>query len=586
MKKKNIINSLYFLYKNIDFKRRVQLLIIIILNIINGTTEFITLASASLFLESLSNPVLVKSKLYSISKIFINFDSNIVSLTTSIFILFIILSTLLRIFNLWISMKFRISLLVYIEEKIFKNIIYQELDYHIDTSSTNIINDLTKNIDKANFFIENLLSLITSFILSISLVIGLLNLSYLITILSVFSLSILYILIGIATNEKIKFYGKNEIKSSKDFLQVIQESLGAIKDIILSRKQNFFLKRYKNASYISRRYQGLSGYITTFPRYLFEGIGLVVLGLSGYIVYTLRGSDIIPLLGTFALGSQKLLPSMQTIYRSWQLLYFYDEGLNRTLDLMKLRTFFIKGITDSSISFKNEIKIKNLSYKYSNSDSYSLNNINISIKKGEHIGIMGITGSGKTTFINILMGLLNPSNGEVLIDGINLFDKKNISFLYAWRKKINHVPQKVFLINSNLVKNIALGIPENKIDMKKIKFSIKRACLEELLKNRSGNYYLPVGEDGIKLSGGQKQRIGIARAIYNNSEILILDESTNALDRNTEKEIINNIFDLPDKKTIINISHSKKSLSNCDKIIEFREGKIYKITHKNEISPN
>ena len=148
------------------------------------------------------------------------------------------------------------------------------------------------------------------------------------------------------------------------------------------------------------------------------------------------------------------------------------------------------------------------------------------------------------------------------------------------------MPQKVFLINSNLVKNIALGIPENKIDMKKIKFSIKRACLEELLKNRSGNYYLPVGEDGIKLSGGQKQRIGIARAIYNNSEILILDESTNALDRNTEKEIINNIFDLPDKKTIINISHSKKSLSNCDKIIEFREGKIYKITHKNEISPN
>ena len=586
MKKKNIINSLYFLYKNIDFKRRVQLLIIIILNIINGTFEFITLASASLFLESLSNPVLVKSKLDSTSKIFINFDSNIVSLTTSIFILFIILSTLLRIFNLWISMKFRISLLVYIEEKIFKNIIYQELDYHIDTSSTNIINDLTKNIDKANFFIENLLSLITSFILSISLVIGLLNLSYLITILSVFSLSILYILIGIATNEKIKFYGKNEIKSSKDFLQVIQESLGAIKDIILSRKQNFFLKRYKNASYISRRYQGLSGYITTFPRYLFEGIGLVVLGLSGYIVYTLRGSDIIPLLGTFALGSQKLLPSMQTIYRSWQLLYFYDEGLNRTLDLMKLRTFFIKGITDSSISFKNEIKIKNLSYKYSNSDSYSLNNINISIKKGEHIGIMGITGSGKTTFINILMGLLNPSNGEVLIDDINLFDKKNISFLYAWRKKINHVPQKVFLINSNLVKNIALGIPENKIDMKKIKFSIKKACLEELLKNRSGNYYLPVGEDGIKLSGGQKQRIGIARAIYNNSEILILDESTNALDRNTEKEIINNIFDLPDKKTIINISHSKKSLSNCDKIIEFREGKIYKITHKNEFSPN
>ena len=581
MKKKNIINSLYLLYKNIDFKRRFQLLVIIILNIINGIFEFITLASASLFLESLSNPTIVKNKLENIGKLFINFNSNIVSLTTFIFISFIILSTLLRIFNLWLSMKFRISLLVYIEEKIFKNIIYQELEYHINISSTNIINDLTKNIDKANFFIENLLSLITAFILSISLVIGLLNLSYLITILSVFSLSILYILIGIATNQKIKFYGKHEIRSSKDFLQVIQESLGSIKDIILSRKHNFFLKRYKDASYLSRKYQGLSGYITTFPRYLFEGIGLVVLGLSGYIVFSLRGSEIIPLLGTFALGSQKLLPSMQTIYRSWQLLYFYDEGLNRTLDLMKLSTLN-NDADNNSISFKNEIQIKNLSFRYSNSDSYALKNINILIKKGEHIGIMGITGSGKTTFINILMGLLKPTNGEVLIDGVNLFEKKNINSLYAWRKKINHIPQKVFLINSNLVNNIALGIPENQIDMNKVKFSIKKACLEELIKNRNGNYFLPVGEDGIKLSGGQKQRIGIARAIYNNLEILVLDESTNALDKNTEKEIINNIYNLPDKKTTIAISHSKESLSACDRIIEFKQGKIYKVTHKNE----
>ncbi len=586
MQNKNIINSLYFLYKNIDFKRRFQLLIIIILNIINGTFEFITLAAASLFLESLSNPTLVKNKLDGIGQTFINFNSNIVSFTTSIFILFIVLTTLLRIFNLWLGMKFRVSLLVYIEEKIFKNIIYQELDYHIDVSSTNIINDLTKNIDKANFFIENLLSLITSFILSISLVIGLLNLSYLITILSVLSLSILYIFIGIATNKKIKFYGKNEIKSSKDFLQVIQESLGSIKDIILRRKYNFFLKRYKHASYISRRYQGLSGYITTFPRYLFEGVGLVVLGLSGYIIYTLRGSDIIPVLGTFALGSQKLLPSMQTIYRSWQLLYFYDEGLNRTLDLMNLKTINNKEDHIESINFKDEIRIENLSYKYSNSDSYSLKDINITIKKGENIGIMGVTGSGKTTFINILMGLLKPSNGEVFIDGVNLFEKKNISSLYAWRKKINHVPQKVFLINSNLVNNIALGIAENKIDMNKIKLSIKKACLEELVKNRNGNYFLPVGEDGIKLSGGQKQRIGIARAIYNNLEILILDESTNALDKNTEREIINNIYNLPDKKTTITISHSKKSLTNCDKVIEFREGKIYKITDKKEFHPN
>ena len=135
-------------------------------------------------------------------------------------------------------------------------------------------------------------------------------------------LSILYIFIGIITSKKVKIYGKYELRSSQEFLQIIQESLGAIKEIILSRKQKFFLEKYNEASYISRKYQGLSGFVTTFPRYLFEGVGLIVIGLAGYIVFSNMGKDIVPLIGTFALGAQKLLPSMQTVYRSWQLLFF------------------------------------------------------------------------------------------------------------------------------------------------------------------------------------------------------------------------------------------------------------------------
>tara|TARA_Y100000589_G_C27199303_1_gene648692 strand:- start:4056 stop:5798 length:1743 start_codon:yes stop_codon:yes gene_type:complete len=577
MARTNIFNSIYYLSIYIDSKRKIQLILLIVLNIINGILEFITLSSASLFLESLTNPLLVSEKISWTENIFIFSDSDIVLKTTVIFIMFILLSTLLRIFNLWISMKFRVSLLLYLEEKIFKNIIYQELDYHINTSSTNIINDLTKNIDKASFFIENLLSLITCFILSISLVIGLLNLSSKLTILIVLSLSILYIIIGIITSNKVNIYGRYELKSTKQFLQIIQESFGAIKDIILSRKHDFFIKKYKEASYISRKYQGLSGFITTFPRYLFEGIGLIVLGLVGYIVSINLGSNIIPLIGTFALGAQKLLPSMQTVYRSWQLLYFYDEGLKKVLRLIKLKYKDIQVNSSKIIEFNKQISVKNLFYKYHNSESFALENINIDIKKGENIGIIGITGSGKTTFINLLMGLLKPSMGEILIDGVNIFEPQNLNYLYSWRKKINHVPQKIYLTNSTLINNVALGIPNSKINLNKVDFSIKKSCLEELVKQRKDNIYLAVGEDGMKLSGGQKQRIGIARAIYNDLDILILDESTNALDKDTEREIIKNIYNLPNKKTTITISHSKESLSECDKIIEFRKGKIYKI---------
>lgn len=582
MHKYNITNSIYSLYKNIDFQRRFQLLFLIIFNIINGILEFITLSSASLFLESLINPNAVIGKLKWTDTFYFYFSTNIVLKTTFIFISLIIFSTILRIFNLWISMKFRVSLLVYLEGKIFKNIINQELEYHINTSSTNVINDLTKNIDKANFFIENLLSLITCIILSISLVIGLIKLSFSITIITVLLLAFLYTLIGIITSKKVKIYGKYELKANKQFLQIIQESLGAIKEIILSRKHNFFLKKYKEASFISRKYQGLSGFVTTFPRYLFEGIGLIVIGISGYIVYSTIGKNIIPLIGTFALGAQKLLPSMQTVYRSWQLLYFYDEGLKRVLKLIKLKYEEPKNYRNNSIKFKNEIYIKNLFFKYEKSDSYCLENINLIIKKGENIGIIGITGSGKTTFINILMGLLKPSSGQLYVDGQNIFDQENPNYLYLWRKKINHVPQKIYLTNSTLVNNIALGISKPKIDFKKINSSIKKACLNDLVSQRNDDIFLLVGEDGIKLSGGQRQRIGIARAIYNNLDILILDESTNALDQNTEKKIMENLYNLPNKKTTITISHSKKTLLGCDRIIEFREGKVYKITTNKE----
>ena len=261
--KSNILNSIYFLYKNIDNKRRFQLLIIIFLNILNGLLEFTTLAAASFFLEAISNPISAGEKLRLIN--LSSSNSNSVVLTATIlFITFIILSSLLRIFNLWLSIKFRVSLLVFIEEKIFKNIIHQEFEYHINTSSTSVITDLTKNIDKTGFFIENLLSLITGFILSISLVIGLLRLSPLITIFCVLLLSSLYLIIGINTNKKVNSYSKYEIKATKEFLKNIQESVGAIKEIILSRKYYFFLKKYRENSFISRKYQGLSGYVTTF----------------------------------------------------------------------------------------------------------------------------------------------------------------------------------------------------------------------------------------------------------------------------------------------------------------------------------
>ena len=582
MKEKKILLSIISLFETLDFIRKTQIILLLLTNIFNGFLEFLTLASAGIFLESISDPEFQIQK-YSIINSFLINNKNQVIVTSFIFIFFIALSSGMRIFNLWFGMKFRISLLIYIEEKVFKNIINQNFKYHVNHSSTEIITNLTKNIDKTGFFIENLLSLITSIILSLSLIFALLRLSFFITILTVILLSFLYLLVGILTNKKVDKYSKFELIATSNFLNIIQESIGSIKEIILKSNQEYYQQRFKKESYITRKYQGLNAFITTFPKYLFEGLGIIVISLAGLITFSYKGGNIIPLLGTFALGAQKLLPSLNTIYRSWSLLFFYNRGLNKINQLLKLKYFKKENFKEfKSNIFKKDITIKNLSYSINENENI-LNNINLKISKGESIGIIGKTGSGKTTLINLLMGLLEPTEGSIYVDDKDIFNVDNKKILFKWRSLIDYIPQKIFLINSTIESNIAFCVNPQLINTKKLNTAIDQACLNDFVNSKKNQTKDFVGEDGIKISGGQKQRIGIARTIYNDLDILIMDESTSALDSFTEEKVIKNIHNKRKTKTIITIAHKLKTLINCDKIIELEKGKIKSIITNKEL---
>ena len=405
------------------------------------------------------------------------------------------------------------------------------------------------------------------------------------TIVSVIFFSSLYTILGIFINKRVDKYSKVELQASYSLTRIIQDSLNGIKEIIVSNSHSFYSDKFKLNNYNLRRYQGMTGFITTFPRYLFEGIGLFFIGISGIIIYLNinNSGNVIALLGAFALGAQKLLPTMQSSYKSWSLLYFYNKPLDRVLNLINL-TNNANTLIEGKLLFKNEIKIKNLNFSYSNDHENISNDINLTIKKGENIGIFGKTGSGKTTLINIFMGLLTPDKGNILIDDVELFDQDKKDKKRKWKNNIALVPQDVFLYDSSIIENIAFCIPKDKINLKRAINAAKISHAHEFICKTNNGYDTIIGDKGIKLSGGQKQRLGLSRAIYSDSEILILDESTSALDFNTEKSVMESIFNTKSNRnlTTITIAHRLSTLRYCDKVVELDSGEIKKVYDNKE----
>ena len=302
-----------------------------------------------------------------------------------------------------------------------------------------------------------------------------------------------------------------------------------------------------------------------------ETIGIIVLLLFSSFYFdgkVNQNINLIVSLGVFAFAANKLLPLFNTIYIAWVFMSGAESSVKDLKDLI-LRSSKKKNDFEKKIlEFKpKEIKLKNLSFNYSNNRNKVFNNLNLKIKLRKKIGIIGDTGKGKSTLVDILMGLLRPTKGNILIDDIEL-DK---SLIENWQSKLAHVPQNIFLINDTIRKNIAFGVQESDINDTKLNNVIKNACLEDFINEIKTGINTELGENGINISGGQKQRIGIARALYKSKNILIFDEATSALDYKTEERIMNNIFDNYSDITLISISHRIESLKKFDEVINLNK---------------
>ena len=580
--KKNYSNRKLILDLLIHFspKRKKQLVLLLLLVLLSAVSEILSLAAFIPFLAVLSDSqeLLKNPKIFAITNFFeLNDLNQILFFTTTIFILCILITVTIRLSSLWLSGRMAALLGSDLSCEVYRKTLYQPYIVHIQRSSSEVINTTTNQINITMAVIRNLLQFINGLIISTSLFVGMLFINWRIAISSAFIFGFAYLMLGLTANRRLSNNSQIVSKASEKQVKSLQEGLGAIRDVLMNNTQKTFTSIYEHYDKRMRKTQYESQFLTSFPRYSLEGLGLILMSLIALSlsINNDKNNEVIPILGSLALAAQRILPTLQLTYSGWASIKSNNQSVQNVINLLNQVEEIPPKIlsSDKKRNFKN-IRFSNVYYKYPSRKQNVLNNLNFTIKKGEKIGIVGVTGSGKSTLTDMMMGLLKPSIGNIYVDGIDIHKDKNSYANAFWRSKIANVPQRIFLTDNSIYENIALGERLEDIDMKRVREVSKQAQIIDLIRSLPNGFNTFVGERGIKLSVGQAQRIGIARALYKNAKIIVFDEATSSLDIETEKDVMQSILNLNKGLTIIIIAHRLSTIENCERVLRVHEGII------------
>ena len=361
-----------------------------------------------------------------------------------------------------------------------------------------------------------------------------------------------YSLLAFTVNKELRVNSYKIAYATKEQLRALQEGLGSIRDLLLDGSQPTYIDIYRNADRPQRFLEAKNNYLSSFPRFALEALGIVLLAFMGGFMILKRGSasSVIPTLGSLALGSQRLLPALQQLYGGWASVKSCNAGLLGVLNLLN-QPLPQLSTKISRFNFTGLIELRDLSFRYNTHSKLVLSNINFEIKFGQRIGFIGSTGCGKSTLADVIMGLLPPTSGNIYVDGIDINHDPDKCMINSWRASIAHVPQSIYLADTTIAENIAFGVPKHLIDWSRVYSASQQAQISPFVESMEAGYNSLIGEGGIRLSGGQKQRIGIARALYKQATVLVFDEATSALDTDTENAVMEAINNLSTDYTII-----------------------------------
>ena len=567
---KNILR----LWLHINKGRKKSILVLLCLTVCASFAELVTIGAIIPFLSVLTDPAELYSNplVASVAGEFgISYPNELVLPVVIMFGLVAVISGLIRLALLVFSNKTIFAIGHDISVNIYRKTLYQPYATHIEKNSSELINAVSVKSSLVIFgVIMPVLILFNSAIMLTIVLIFLVSIDPIVSLMLVLGFALIYALIIIFTTSRLKVAGEKIAKQSTLLIKAMQEGLGAIRDVIIDSTQEQHSKLYRTSDLELRISQKQSQIIREGPRYVVESLGLVLISSVAFIAWNSSEGvkEILPVLGAFALGCQRMLPVVQQGYSSWGSIRTSIPSLVDVVDFLDqpIKEYQLSKIVP--IKFDKCLCLNKVSFRYSHNAPMVLRDINLEIPKGSRIGIIGVTGGGKSSLLDVMMGLLKPVNGFVSIDGVPLDDKSYRS----WQKQIGHVPQNVFLSDASIAENIAFGIPESEIDHVAVRRSAQQAQLADTVETWVDQYQTRVGERGVKLSGGQRQRIGIARALYKKPELIIFDEATSALDNATEASLIKAISSLSGLITIVMVAHRLTTLRGCDLIFEIKNG--------------
>lgn len=566
----HITKLLTRLWHHISERRQRQFALLLVLMILASFAEILSIGAVLPFLAVLTVPRRIFYQAAAqplIQTLGLTSPDQLLLPLTIMFSVAAVVAGALRLLLLWASTSLSFATGTDLSINIYRRTLYQPYAVHIARNSSEIIDGISNKTIGVIGVIMWVLSFISSSTMLVAILIALLSVDPVIALAAFVGFAFIYGLIVWNTRKRLLINSQRIAQESTQVIKSLQEGLGGIRDILINNSQEVYCRVYGNADRPWRRAQGSSAFIIASPRPAMEALGMVLIAALAYAFA--QQSDgmarVIPVLGALAVGAQRILPVLQMVYGSWSGIQGSQASLKDTLELLDqpLPEYADRPMA-KPLPFRQHITLNQVSFRYSPNSPWVLHNVNLTISKGSRVGFIGVTGGGKSTLLDIIMGLLQPTSGTLAIDGETITPRN----LRAWQAHVAHVPQTIFLADSTIEENIAFGQPKDQIDHQRIRSAAQQAQIADVIESWPMQYQTSVGERGIRLSGGQRQRIGIARALYKQPSVIIFDEATSALDSETEQAVMGAIEGLRDDLTVLIIAHRVTTVKNCSQIVE------------------
>lgn len=570
-------------------REKKKLFVIFLMMIVAAIFETMSIGIIIPFVGILTNPGMIQEQsILSYVYDLFNFDSTtafIVFAVGILILIFVLKNLYLLLFN-FVQFRVILNQQVKLSSRLFKEYLTMPYTFHLQRNTAELLRNV--NGEVSNVFQGIIISgfqLFTELLVTICIVSVLFITEPLATVVASILLGGSVFLFFKLFRKKINHLGEEQQLVNSEMIKWVNQGLGASKEVKVSGKEGFFINAYTKQSTIKANNSRYMKMLEQAPRLFIETL-LVATVLVTMLIIVLQGSGtahLISSMALFAMAAFRLMPSITRIMALVTTIRYNQPALKVVYeDLFENRDESTNPITNKSIVinqdkriFNESIKLTNVSFRYPNQEGYAIKDVSLTIPIGQSVAFIGESGAGKTSLVDIILGLLRPEKGELLVDEKRVHDQINI-----WQQKIGYIPQSIFLSDDTIRSNVAFGTEHNLIDDEEVWRSLDQAHLKEFVKSLPDQLDTTVGERGVRLSGGQRQRIGIARALYHNPEILFMDEATSALDNETEKEIMKAIDGLKGEKTLIIIAHRLSTIENCNIIFKINKGRLTAIENK------